>query len=251
MARLLSAVACFVACLPTAAIGQTAAPLHNNNDEDLKYVVYFSRHGVRSPTSKAVQYNKFSAAPWPEWDVAPGILTSHGRHLMELFGAYDRMQLASQRVLDVGGCADASRVTFYADSDQRTRETANALAKGLFPGCNVSAPPLPEGTTDPLFHLPPTNIARADTSLTTAAIAGRIGNNPDSLTEAYRAQLTVFDSILATYGKASSGPSAPRSSIFLQPYLRASGSLGRSSRTDQPRIDPCRESTTRIHTGYG
>jgi 4-phytase / acid phosphatase len=222
MARLFLAAACIVASLHTAMLGQSTAPSSSGNDADLKFVVYFSRHGVRSPTSKAIQYNKFSNAPWPDWEVPPGNLTPHGRHLMELFGAYDRMQLASQQLFSAQGCADAGKVTFYADSDQRTRETADALAKGLFPGCNVQVPSLPEGTNDPLFHLPPEDIARADTTVTTAAISGRLGNNPDSLTEAYRPQLAAFDNILATCGKTS--PNSPkRTSLFDIPATLSAG----------------------------
>jgi 4-phytase/acid phosphatase len=141
---------------------------------------------------------------------------------MELFGTYDRMQLAGQQLLSKEGCADAAKVTFYADSDQRTRETANALAKGLFPGCNVQVPSLPEGTNDPLFHLSPEDIANADTAVTTAAIAGRIGNNPDSLTKAYRTELTAFDNILASCGKAA--PNSPkRTSLFDIPATLSAG----------------------------
>jgi 4-phytase / acid phosphatase len=222
MARLLLAATCIAACLPVATLAQAPAPSHNDNDADLKYVVYFSRHGVRSPTNKAAQYNKFSNAPWPDWDVPPGNLTAHGTHLMELFGAYDRIELASQHLLSAEGCTDASKLTFYADSDQRTRETANALAKGLLPGCAVTIPSLPEGTNDPLFHLPAADVARADSALASAAIAGRIGNDPNNLTEAYRPQLTAFDHILATCGKAPA--SVPkRTSLFEIPAVLSSG----------------------------
>jgi 4-phytase/acid phosphatase len=222
MARLLLSAVCILALLVPNLPAQTAVMASASSDADLKYVVYFSRHGVRSPTSKAIQYNKFSNAPWPDWEVPPGNLTPHGRHLMELFGAYDRMQLASQQLFSAEGCADAGKVTFYADSDQRTRETADALAKGLFPGCNVQVPSLPEGTNDPLFHLPPEDVAHADTAVATAAISGRIGNDPESLTEAYRPQLAAFDNILATCGKAS--PNSPkRTSLFDIPATLSAG----------------------------
>lgn len=154
--------------------------------------------------------------------VQPGRLTPHGFRLMELFGAYDRMQLAIQQLFSTEGCADVGKVTFYADSDQRTRETANALAKGLFPGCGVHVPSLPEGTNDPLFHLPAEDIAHADTAVAMAAIGGRIGNNPDSLTEAYRPQLAALDNILAACGKAS--PNSPkRTSLFEIPAILSAG----------------------------
>ena len=129
MARLLLKAVCILTLLAPGSPAQTTAKASAPSDADLKYVVYFSRHGVRSPTGKNEQYEKFSTAPWPTWEVQPGYLTTHGFQLMELFGAYDRMRLASQRLFSAEGCADADKVTFYADSNQRTRETATALAK--------------------------------------------------------------------------------------------------------------------------
>ena len=70
---------------------------------ELKYVVYLSRHGVRSPTGKTSQYNPYSTGLWPDWPVKPGYLTPHGFHLMEVFGAFDRMQLAKQGLLQSDG----------------------------------------------------------------------------------------------------------------------------------------------------
>jgi hypothetical protein len=52
-------------------------------------------------------------------------LTAHGYQLMEIFGTYDRLQLSGEGLLSAKGCSDAARVTFYADSDQRTRVKVN------------------------------------------------------------------------------------------------------------------------------
>jgi 4-phytase/acid phosphatase len=139
--------------------------------------VYVSRHGVRSPTGKPELYNTYSNAAWPTWEVAPGYLTAHGYRLMELFGAYDRLKLASQGLLSSTGCEDAAHVTIYADSDQRTRETGKALAAGLFPGCTLAVKALPEGEADPLFHTIHAGVAQPDSALATAAISGRIGGD--------------------------------------------------------------------------
>ena len=212
MARSLLTAACLLALLTPTLPAQIAAP-KPTADADLKYVLYFSRHGVRSPTGKNEQYEKFSAAPWPTWEVQPGYLTPHGFQLMELFGAYDRAQLTKDGLFTSKSCADAGKVSFYADSDQRTRETGKALAKGLFPGCTIPVTALPEGTNDPLFHLSPADLARLDTAVAAAAIAGRIGNKPDSLTEAYRTQLVTFDKLLETCGKPSE-KSAKRTSLL-------------------------------------
>jgi len=205
-----------------AAQSQAVPVPSTSKDADLKYVVYISRHGVRSPTGKPAQYNTYSAAPWPDWDVPPGYLTAHGYHLMELFGSYDRLQLANEGLLSAKGCEDASSVTFYADSDQRTRETGKAVAEGLFPRCNVPVKSLPEGSNDPLFHPRPSDFGPVDPAMATAAIAGRIGNDPASVTEAYHTQIGAMDKILATCGVAPSAPQK-RVSLFDVPASLAQG----------------------------
>ncbi len=162
----------------------------------LEFVVVITRHGVRSPTGKTDLLNQYSRAPWPTWGVPPGYLTEHGARLMTLFGAYDREQLAAEGLLAPGGCADAEHIRIIADSDQRTRETGKALAAGLAPGCAIEVSALPEGTPDPLFHALGAGVGHPDKSLARAAIAGRIGGNPQSLTEAYRLQLTALETVL-------------------------------------------------------
>ncbi len=212
---------------------QTATPSGKTEDADLQFVVYLSRHGVRSPTGKPEQYNPYSAAPWPAWDVPPGYLTAHGFELMRLFGAYDRMELASEGLLASDGCADAGRVTFYSDSDQRTRETGRALAAGLFPGCATSVHGLREGTADPLFHSNRANRNLGNVSLETAAIAGRIGGNPNNLNEAYRSQLSTLDQILATCGASASDPNH-RISLFDIPATLSGGLEGHHAELKGP-----------------
>jgi 4-phytase / acid phosphatase len=165
-------------------------------DGELKFVVIVSRHGVRSPTGKLDQLNQYSRQPWPTWSVAPGYLTEHGFKLMTLFGAYDREQLAAQGLLAPSGCADAAQISIVADSDQRTRETGNALAAGLAPGCALDVQALPEGTHDPLFHSMSAGEGQGDHLLATAAISGRIGGNPQGLAEAYRPQLEALEEVL-------------------------------------------------------
>jgi 4-phytase/acid phosphatase len=193
----------------------------------VKFVVYLSRHGVRSPTGMPAQYNPYSLAPWPDWDVPPGYLTAHGYQLMKLFGAYDRVELAKEGLLSASGCTDASKVSFYADSDQRTRETGKALSEGLFPGCHTNVQFRPEGTNDPLFHFHPTQaqLGVNTPTLATAAIAGRIGGDPANLMEAYRTQLETLDTILATCGTAASAQ-RKRVSLFDIPATLAPGSGG-------------------------
>lgn len=199
------ALACLCAILPTTGSTQTKTASssgdHANTQRDeLRYIVYLSRHGVRSPTGKAAQYNLYSSGLWPDWSVPPGYLTPHGFHLMELFGGFDRMQLATQGLLQSTGCAEASKLIIYADSDERTRETGKAIAQGLMPGCNLPVKSQPEGANDPLFHPLGDATAQTDPALAKGAIAGRIGDDPGNLTQAYRLQIAALDQVLSTCG---------------------------------------------------
>ncbi|HVZ83821.1 MAG TPA: histidine-type phosphatase [Terracidiphilus sp.] len=202
----------FVLPLAAALRAQTT-PAPHPDGETLRYVVYLSRHGVRSPTGKAAQYNTYSTAPWPAWSVPPGNLTAHGFRLMQIFGAWDRTQLAEEGLLHAAGCADAPLVTIYADSDQRTRETGRALAMGLFPECSPPVHALPEGTPDQLFHPLESGAFTVDSAAVVAAISGRIGGDPNNLTAAYHTPLEEFDSLLAKCGCADSA-AHKRSSIL-------------------------------------
>ena len=203
---------------PIASRAQTSAP----GGDKLQYVIYLSRHGVRSPTKKPETYQPYSAAAWPEWPVKPGYLTPHGYDLMRLFGAYDRIRLADEGLLTPTGCDDAAHIAILADSDQRTRETGKALVEGLMPGCGVDTHALPEGTEDPLFHGMSAKMAHLDPALAIAAIGGRIGGDPNQIAEAYRPQLTALDKILAGCGNVPTTNTA-RISLFDIPATLEAG----------------------------
>jgi 4-phytase / acid phosphatase len=199
------------------ACAQVSAP-----DAHLEMVIVLSRHGVRSPLTAQADLDKFSASPWPTWDVAPGILTAHGYQLMKDFGAWDRTKFAGEGLLGSTGCADAAHVTILADTDERTRETGKALSEGMFPGCNVSVHSRPDGVTDPLFSPRKAAVGNPDPSLAAAAIAGRIGGDPANLTETYRSQLAALDRVLSGCGHLP--PNPQRTSIFDIPSSLKPGS---------------------------
>jgi 4-phytase / acid phosphatase len=228
MTRKLAAIVCLLLFSFAELSAQSGLSDSSSARDRLKFVVILSRHGVRSPTGNPAQYNLYSAAPWPVWSVPPGNLTAHGYRLMQIFGSWDRQQLASEGLLSVSGCQDAARVTIYADSDQRTRETGKALASGLFPGCAPAVRGLTEGTPDPLFHPLEAHAVATDPALAVAAIAGRIGGNPNNPTEAYRAQLAELDRILDKCGDPAA-PTAKRQSILEIPAKIALGGEDRLS----------------------
>jgi 4-phytase/acid phosphatase len=206
------------------------------SDAHLELVIVLSRHGVRSPLTAQADLDKFSASPWPTWEVAPGILTTHGYQLMKMFGSWDRTKFAGEGLLAPTGCADAEHVTILADTDERTRETGKALSEGMFPGCNVGVHSQPDGVTDPLFSTRKPGVrsdrsssmgwkagaGNPDPALVAAAIAGRIGGDPNNLTETYRPQLAALDRILSGCGHLP--PKPQRTSIFDIPTSLKPGS---------------------------
>jgi 4-phytase/acid phosphatase len=193
----------FFCFLPPAqpALAQAAA-----SDAHLELVIVLSRHGVRSPLTAQADLDKFSAAPWPKWDVAPGILTDHGYQLMKMFGTWDRAKFVGEGLLAPSGCADGAHVTILADTDERTRETGKALAEGMFPDCNIEVHSRPDGVTDPLFSPTKASVGHPDLALAAAAIAGRIGGDPNNLTATYRPQLAALDRILSGCGRLPANP---------------------------------------------
>jgi 4-phytase/acid phosphatase len=140
---------------------------------------------------------------------------------MELFGAYDRTQLAGEGLLSPKGCSDVAKITVYADSDQRTQETGKALAQGMMPGCDLAVQALPEDTNDPLFHALGDKSFPRDPGCAKAAVAGRIGGDPANLTRAYHLQLEALDHILATCGTPTAAPQ--RTSLFDIPATLSQG----------------------------
>ena len=116
----------------------------------LERVVLVERHGVRSPTQDNAALDALSAAPWPRWSVAPGILTPHGAEGVTLMGAALRKVYADQGLLPQVGCPGEGVVSVVADGhDQRTRESGRAFVRGMAEGCVVKVADTAEG--DPLF----------------------------------------------------------------------------------------------------
>ena len=174
----------------------------------LRCVVIITRHGVRSPTWDNARLNPYAAEPWPQWSVAPGILTPHGRSLMLLLGTYYREWLTSEHLLNPEGCGDAGRVYIHADTDQRTLETGRALAEALLPGCAVAVHSVPEGSRDPLFN-PSAVVAQTDGEIAAKVVRERLGDHPERFLDPHRAAFEALEGVLAGGGTPKKSMEAP------------------------------------------
>jgi 4-phytase/acid phosphatase len=116
-------------------------------------VVMLMRHGIRPPTALQPIPLQYSAKAWPQWPVAPGLLTPHGAKGIGLLAASDRAELVRSGLVPRTGCPALGAVTIRASHVPRAVETAQAWAGGFAPGCKLAvAHPAPDAP-DPLFHI--------------------------------------------------------------------------------------------------
>ena len=125
-----------IATLFVAALWTQAAAVAAPSPSQLRMVIVLSRHGVRSPTHPA-ELQAYAAQTWPAWPGKPGNLTEHGALLMQQFGAYYRRTYGESLAIGEHGCPPAGSIFVWADIDQRTRATGDAVLAGLAPGCNI------------------------------------------------------------------------------------------------------------------
>jgi 4-phytase/acid phosphatase len=220
MKRLLLSICAVAAFLAGSTCGHSEAVQPDGSH--LKFVLVLTRHGVRSPTWTNARLDEYAGEPWPRWDVAPGMLTPHGKLLMTQFGAYYRASFASRQLLTAAGCSDSGKVYIYADTDERTVETARGIADGLLPGCAAEVHSQAEGKQDALFHTAG-KVGKSDSQLALAALSGRIGDNPSALLPAYQAQLESMQRILSPCPGKPCGEIDSRKNILTIPATIAEG----------------------------
>lgn len=128
------------------------------SNEQLRFTLILSRHGVRPPLASNSNLNLRSSDPWPEWEVPLGYLTPHGAIAIEKMGAYMRVDFARHRLLPASGCPTKNEIYLETDTDERNIESTRATLSGLEPRCD--APPIntygvASGGKDPLFSAIP------------------------------------------------------------------------------------------------
>lgn len=160
---------------------------------DLRMVVVISRHGVRSPTHPA-ELQAYASQPWPSWQGKPGNLTARGAMLMRQYGTYYRRLYGTDLGFAAGACPSSGSVFIWADVDQRTKATGEAIAQGFAPGCRI---PVGHANSDPdkLFDPLPGvgNVSKAES---TASVLGTVGGSFGGIVEANGAAFATMERVL-------------------------------------------------------
>lgn len=239
------------AAAPASPAGHAPAPsgvdaLAATSGWQLESVVVVSRHGVRSPTRTKPPLTELTTQRWPDWPVAPGELTERGASMVRAMGNWYGDWLRQRQLLPRNGtCPSATRVAAWADVDQRTRLTADALLDGIAPGCGLhGAHQANLDRGDPLFHAAESGQCRLDPQAVRTAIGARLGPGGfDALQRHYAASLARMDEILAFASSPrcthASTASAAACSLATLPtrlqlddsgrHIRLDGSLGIAS----------------------
>lgn len=185
-------IAFIAAVLLSCVVVRAATPVQAGSA--LRMVVVVSRHGVRSPTHPT-ELQAYARDPWPTWaGTPPGNLTSRGAVLMEQFGAAYRAQYGTALGIGATGCPPAGTVFVWADVDQRTRATGDAVLKGFAPGCGIAVGHSPSDP-DPLFD-PLPGVGVVNKAESSASVLGAIGGSFSGLATAYSAQFATLEQVL-------------------------------------------------------
>ncbi|VVD96424.1 AppA family phytase/histidine-type acid phosphatase [Pandoraea aquatica] len=167
-------------------------------DWTLVSTVIVSRHGVRSPTHAHPPLDKLSPDAWPGWPVPAGYLTARGGSLSERMGRYYGDWLRARRVLPENTCPAPGSVYGWADIDQRTRESGNALLQGIAPGCDMRTSHQTDLTTyDAVFQPVAAGDCPLDPGAARGAIESRLApEGVSGLNKRYAATLTRMGEVL-------------------------------------------------------
>lgn len=154
----------------------------------LKKVLILSRHNLRTPLTSSL--SRMTPKIWPKWNAEVGHLTEKGALLEKYMGEYFSAWLNKEELLPKT-CPKENTVHIYANTRQRTKETAKAFAKAAFPNCNV--PVLFKNITemDPIFNPIVRNTTEAFRRLAKQEMQNKLANI--NLTDVYIALNDITD----------------------------------------------------------
>ena len=168
------------------------------DNTQLKQVIIFGRHAVRTPNSQNSVLNNFSVLPYPTFPVAGlSVITPNGQTNETILGGYFRLWLRQEKLLTGNDAADNAFFYLRADGAPLLVDTAQAFAAGLLPAASVTVNSM--SSADPLFHPVDAGVAQLNEKMAMAAVNGRLGGNPQALATTYAAELALLRSVLFDY----------------------------------------------------
>jgi 4-phytase / acid phosphatase len=194
----------FLAAQP--AVAQTV------DDTQLKQVIIFGRHGVRSPVLPNDLLNLASALLFPVFTDKSGaplggaVLTPNGATIETILGGYFRLWLTKEGLLTGNDAADANFVYFRANDTPLITLTAQDFAAGMLPAAAVTVNTYTAPANDPLFAPVAAGVAVLDYPTAVAAVNGRLGGDPAALASSYAAELALTRSVLFNYPLSQTPP---------------------------------------------
>ncbi len=211
----------FVRLAALALLSGPFLPAQPAGDTQLKQVIIFGRHGVRTPILSNTALQAFSVLPYPAFpNVASGpplgiaVLTPSGATDETIFGGYFRLWLTQEGLLTGNDAADAKFVYFRANGTPLITQTAQAFALGLLPAATVNVNSYTAPANDPLFAPVAAGVALLDYGMAVAAVNGRLGGDPQSLASAYAPELALTRSVLFDYPAGETAvPATPPNKI--------------------------------------
>jgi 4-phytase / acid phosphatase len=185
------------------------------DDTQLKQVIIFGRHSVRTPIVSNSALDLFSALPFPDFAASGlAVMTPNGRTNETLLGGYFRLLLKNEGLLTGDDSADADFVYIRANDAPLIVDTAQAFTSGLLPGATLNVDSLTAPANDPLFNPVAAGVALLDERKAVAAVNGRLGGNPQALSTAYATELALTRSVLFNYPvDAATVPATPAGKI--------------------------------------
>ncbi|KPJ19650.1 Glucose-1-phosphatase [Papilio machaon] len=115
----------------------------------LEQVLILSRHNIRTPLTARLEDT--TPYKWPQWKNEVGHLTDKGA-LLESYMAEYFAEWLNETGLLPRGCPTDDEVFVYANTRQRTRESARAFVRGAFGNCSISAYSIDSEDMDPVFN---------------------------------------------------------------------------------------------------
>lgn len=185
------------------------------DDTELKQVIIFGRHGVRTPILPNSSLDIFSAQAFPVFPNVPGgpplglgVLTPNGGTDETILGGYFRLWLMQENLLTGNDSADANFVYLRANDTPLITDTAKAFWTGLLPAAGPPNVNVVSPGSDPLFDPVDAGVALLNYPLAVAAVNGRLGGNPQALASAYAPELALTRSVLFDYPVSAAPPPA-------------------------------------------